>query len=342
MKIITCFKVEEKTLSEKIQYTIKRIFPDKDEIYQLPHQLKKELDRLEIEEDNAAMEYLEQSIRGAKSIAVNNNKWNKGWKDNLNLYNRTKNTDMLAPLYSGKLPYLKLFRKLYKTEIRNAEEETCNTVEHQLNAELYDEVISRWIRKYYNNKNMISKEVYVIELGAGSCQHIPRLNKKLQPLCEKVKYIATDWSTTTEEICTKLKEYEDIDIKYMNINLLEDLGSIKLPRNSFIYTVNALEQLGNKVGPVIDWINKQSPRLVIHFEPITEVLEINDRYDQKSIEYIKARGYLDGLYAGLVTRQSKDDINIISCERTFISNAHHENNTFICWESKQLKKITEA
>lgn len=326
--------MNKETLSEKIQYIIEKVLPEKEGSYELPNVLKKELEQLEMEEDQIAIKYLEESIKSAKQVAANNEKWNRGWRDNLDLYEKTKDTNMLAPLYSGKLPYLRLFRRLYKTKIRNTEKETSNTLEHRLYSELYDEAISKWIYKYCKEQKVISKQICIVELGAGSCQHIPRLNKRLQRLDKEIQFIAADWSTTTGEICTKLEEYEGFTVNYMRLNLLEDLNLVKLPHNCFVYTVNALEQIGNRVGPVIDWLNEQKPKLVIHFEPIQEVLESYNRYDKKSIDYMQERGYLDGLYSGLLTRQSKDELNIIRCERTFISNAHHENNTFICWASK--------
>ena len=321
----------ETPLSQKVETLIANILP-KNYTYFLPDPLINQLDALELENTNIARLYLLESIANAQQISKTENIWNKGWAENLEIYKKTNNYNTLAPLYTGKLPYIRILRRLYKTTIRCDNESTCNTLEHLLFSELYDSCITAWIHNDISCKvTDKSEEINIVELGCGSCQHIPRINEKLMSLQIKSSFTASDWSESTREICAELSKNENIKINFKKINLLENLNKFKIPENAYIYTINSLEQLGECSWKVIDWLLNFNPKMVMHFEPILEVLEINNQLDKLSKEYAKKRGYLCGLYASLKTRESLRQLDIISCRRSFIANANHENNTFLNW-----------
>ena len=319
------------SLGDKIEIAINKLLPDKSK-YSLPDQLKNTLNCLVREDSIKSIDYLKRSISNAKPIALVNSKWNIGWSENLNMYMESGNYQMLTPLYTGKLPYIRLFRELFKIQPRENEQLAYVTLEQQIFSELYDNVITEWIEQEINENNLdTSNPIDIVELGCGSCQHIPRINKILKQKGIRPRFTVSDWSESPKNICVALKEREDIDVNFATIDLLGDLSTKIIPKNSIVYTINALEQLGDKAWRTIDWILNYSPKLVIHFEPITEVLDPGNEMDALSINYILARRYLKGLFAALATRESLGLIDIIMCKRSFIANAHHENNTVAIW-----------
>ena len=316
-------------LSNKLERTVNRCLPNSRQNFTFEEGIGSEIDLLEQVEQKKALRYLEESIDKTTPInSKNSEKWDNGWLENLRSYRETKNFDLLAPRYSGKLDYIRLERKLYKVEKRKKESETHKTLEHRLFSNLYDGVITRWIEAELED---VDKNITIVEVGAGSCQHIPRLYYRLLKRGIKAEFVVCDWSTTTKEIAEAISEIEGITVQYKQIDLHGTIEEVDIPKNSFVYTINALEQAGKKGGGVLKWIMKYNPKLVMHFEPLIELLEETDEIDKKSIEYIKKRGYLEGMIGTLKTEESNGRIKIERCLRTFIGNAHHENNSFACW-----------
>ena len=320
------------SLAAKIERTIQAAMPA-GASYILPEDIALVIESLEAEDQDIAIAYLNQAVLTAEPVSTSSDKWAVGWKESLNMYKRTNNCETLAPLYSGKLPYIRLFRQLYKTKTRATEEDTYKTLEHILFSELYDSVIGSWITSHSSSSDGEYREpIDIVEIGCGSCQHIPRLNKKLSKEGRAVRFHSSDWSESSGLICEELKAREGIDINFKQIDLLSDnLKEHSLPSGAYVYTVNALEQLGNNSWKTIEWLISQSPRLVMHFEPVIEILEPSNALDRLSIDYINKRSYLSGLYGTIKTHEALERLSMLTCRRTFIANAHHENNTFICW-----------
>ena len=291
--------------------------------------LKDDLDKINYVQDDEAFSFLEKSLDNAKLVSSTPKKWDFGWSENNQLYIKSKDYNKLAPLYTGKLPYIRLNRRLYGVEIRASEDQTCNSLEHRLFSFLYDSVITDRVIRHCKEKNV--KSITLIEVGSGSCQHIPRINKILKSNNIDVHFIATDWSKSTGDICQNLQKIDGIDVDYYQLDMLDTEKTINFPENSIIYTINSLEQLGERFRNIYNIIYKSSPALVIHFEPIVEVLDRNNSYDLFSIKYMKKRDYLNGYLSHLITQESMQNLKIKAIKRTFLGNAHHENNTLIEW-----------
>lgn len=296
----------------------------------IPDNLRDQLNALKRITDAEAEIYLMKSLKEAAQITTSIDKWDKGWVENNSLYQQTRDYNRLAPLYTGKLPYLRIMRSLYLVSTRDSEINTCETIEHRLFAFLYDAILIDRIKTFCIKNNLNS--VNLVELGAGSCQHIPRLSAKLKSEGISTKFYISDWSTSTQTVCDSLREIDDVVINFRSLDMLNPPCEHFWPENSIIYTINSFEQLGKHVNRIIDLIISSRPGLVIHFEPVNEVLEPENLYDSYSIEYSKKRGYLEGMLGCLITKQSKNILKIEDIKRTFIANALLENNTFLEWK----------
>ena len=76
---------------------------------------------------------------------------------------------------------------------------------------------------------------------------------------------------------------------------------------------------------------KNSPSLVIHVEPIGELLDQNNLMDYLSLEYFKKRNYLSGYLTRLRELESRQEIEIIMAQRSYMGSFFIDGYSIIIW-----------
>jgi len=90
-----------------------------------------------------------------------------------------------------------------------------------------------------------------------------------------------------------------------------------------VLTVHALEQLGDKFGPFLQFLMDKKPEICVHIEPIEELYEDN-LLDNLALSYHKKRGYLSGFLKALKGKT-------IEVERTYVGSLFHEAYSVVVW-----------
>lgn len=220
--------------------------------------------------------------------------WERGWEENL------KSGD-INPRYFGKYPVQRL-----NGEFVMAEEEGY---EQGMLYSLVDSLA----------KEHLAGLPTICEFGCGTGHNLVRV-KALSP---DSHLIGLDWAESSQKLVEKLG-FEGRNFDYFNPK-----GNI--PENCGVFTVASLEQTGKKYKKFVQYLLKQKPRVVVHIEPIPELLNPASLIDYLSIRYMKKRRYLTGYLDYLKLLESKGKIKIHEAKRSGIGSMFIDGYSIIVW-----------
>lgn len=237
--------------------------------------------------------------------------WEKGWSENLEAYVK-HGEEPLIPRYFGKYGVVR-----WKQQFLNP---VSLNFEYNMLA-----VIQYWLfDKYLRLSN------YIYEFGSGTGHNLLRV-REVNPSAE---IWGLDWARSSQEIIQKIRlEKADPNLNALNFDFFNPDTNFELNKKSAIFTVAALEQIGDNFQPFIDYLLKNKPEICIHIEPIAELLDENNLLDYLSIQYFKKRNYLNGYLSKLQQLEKKGKIKIHKAQRSFIGSLHIEGYSIMVWSS---------
>lgn len=225
--------------------------------------------------------------------------WEKGWGENL------KKGDV-TPRYFGKYKINRMKGKFVYALTKNYERDMLYT--------LVDEMARRYLADYS----------VVCEFGCGTGHNLLRMKKTCK---DSVLFVGCDWTKSSQKIVNKLgDDFTGINFDFFNPSKLW------LGRGTGVYTVAALEQTGADYHKFVDYLIKNKPGIVVHIEPIPELLDPTNLIDYLSIKYMEKRKYLSGYLKHLEELEKKGKIEIIEARRSGIGSMFIDGYSIIVWK----------
>lgn len=233
------------------------------------------------------------------SGAHRHKQWEKGWGENL------KSME-ITPKYFGKYPINRLNGEFVYALDKN----------YEVN-KLY-ELVDALGKKY------LSKVDAIYEFGCGTGHNLLRM-RKINP---DALFVGCDWATSSQKI---LNSYPDPHIKGYHFDFF-DPGNLGLKKNSGVYTVAALEQTGKDYVKFVKYLLRKKPSIVVHIEPIPELLDPTNLLDYLSIKYMQKRRYLSGYLDYLRELEKKGKIKIIEARRSGVGSLFVDGYSILIWK----------
>lgn len=164
-------------------------------------------------------------------------------------------------------------------------------------------LLTMLFKKYFSNERVI------YEFGCGTGHNLRLLGK----INKTAELHGSDWAN---------KSWDYFDF-------FKPKGTIK--PNSAVYTIAALEQTGTNYKKFVSWLIKQKPSIVLHIEPIEELLDPNVLLDYLSIRYFRKRKYLKGYLTHLRKLEKQGKIKIHTARRSGIGSKFVDGYSIIAW-----------
>ena len=283
-------------------------------------------DRLELREMRYAAlgaEQRDQALR--KVIAVlmadlpksgrhRNEDWEVGWAENLHAFRSVREASALIPGYFNKIPIVRWRQELVSS--------ISPTLEFDLFATLLD-----WIL----DTRIPSECTALYEFGCGTGHNLLRARERFPDST----LTGLDWATSSQDA---VREYAnrsgDLKLFAAEFDYFAPDTSLSLAPDACVLTVASLEQVGHGFNPFIDYLCEQEPSLIVHIEPIAELLDPSNLLDYLSIEYFKKRNYLEGLLDELKIRESRGEIEILEARRTYVGSFYIDGYSLIVWRPR--------
>lgn len=251
------------------------------------------------EEEQAIIQIME--ILLDKSIpfsgAHRKKQWERGWAENLESGNG-------VPKYFGKYPVHRLNGRLIKAD-KNWEIEQL----HHLVWEL--------TKKYFRGNNNI------YEFGCGVGHNLWVMHEYLRVAWPSTKMWGLDWTKSGTEFV------KDMGFDSKVFDFFKPDHKFKL--DGGVITVAALEQTGEGYKPFVDYLLKNKPDVVVHIEPIPELLDSTKLLDYLSIQYMHKRKYLKGYFTYLEELEKKGKIKILEARRSGIGSFLIDGYSVVVW-----------
>ena len=105
-----------------------------------------------------------------------------------------------------------------------------------------------------------------------------------------------------------------------------------LPAGTGVLTVASLEQVGDRWRDFISYLIGQRPKICVHIEPVSELLDSKILLDNLSIKYFEKRNYLNGFLTGLRELEESGKVIIHRAQRTGIGSLFIEGYSIVVWE----------
>ena len=298
-------KITHTDFEEILGFNISEKIKQKIENYNL---IFRDLDEKELNDYyNKNLEVLTSDI--AYSGSHRKNDWESGWGENLNNFITTKNNEDLIPKYHGKNKIVKWRQKPILPLIEN--------FDLKIHICFIDSII-----EHYSNG---IKSIY--EFGCGPGYHLLRFSEYYP----NIKLYGGDWAESSQKTILEINKNFKSSITPFNFNFFSPDMDMDIDDNSLFYTVAALEQVGSNFRRYIDYIMEKKPKICINIEPISELLDENNFFDNLSIKYFKKRNYLNGYLDFLIDYEKRGFIEILDKRRIYSGSYFIEGHSLIVW-----------
>ena len=169
----------------------------------------------------------------------------------------------------------------------------------------------------------------LFELGCGTGINL-LLAAELFP---ETRLGGSDWTRASGELLTVLSRATGRPITPILYNMLTDQGAGALPIGpaTDVLTVHALEQLGPRAPRIVEFLLEKRPRRCLHIEPILDLYDPADPFDDIARRYHLGREYLQGLLPTLRRLAEQGRLEILAEKRVKLGNTFHEAYSYIAW-----------
>ncbi|MFA4917248.1 MAG: class I SAM-dependent methyltransferase [Syntrophales bacterium] len=238
--------------------------------------------------------------------------WEKGWTENLDNFVQNKfKLEELIPKFVRKKEVVR-FRGGYILPI-DANFETN-----------FVKVLRYYIfTKYFSN---VSK---VFEFGCGTGLNLIAVSD----LFPEMKLFGLDWSKASCKIVNELSKKQNLNMKGLLFDMFSPDHKIEVDKDSAVFTIGAMEQLGTNYQSFLDFLIKKQPSIIINIEVNYEMLNADSLFDYVAIKYIEKRNYLCGYFEKLHELEKQGKIDIIEYRET-VGGLYHNGYPYVVWKPK--------
>lgn len=289
--------------------------------FELSPEIKKRITDFKLEYNELSQEERDEYLLHVIDVLISDitksgehriNEWENGWGENLKLFKESKDINDLIPKYHGKRKIVKWMGDVIKPVTDN--------FDYKIHICFVDAILQEYLKDVKN----------VYEFGCGPAYHLIRLNEWKKDL----NLNGSDWTEASQNIIKEINETLDININPFNFNFFKPDYNINFPEKSGIYTVAALEQVGENFKDFVDFLIAKKPEICVHMEPIDELLDETKLIDNLSIRYFRKRNYLNEFLPYLEQLEKEGKIEIINKQRIYSGSYFIEGHSLIVWKVK--------
>jgi len=236
--------------------------------------------------------------------------WESGWGQNLEELNRGSVESTIIPKYFNKSRLVRWRQELVAPIHKD--------MEYQMLGFIVDWISDSFLGDYSS----------IYEFGAGTGHNLLRIRKRhASPILWGL-----DWARSSQKLIQEIAECrKDPNLRASHFDYFNPDETFLLKDSSAVLTVASLEQVGTTFEPFLGYLMRNNPRLVIHIEPIGELLDQNNVLDYLSLRYFEKRNYLSGYLTRLRELESRQEIEIVTAQRTYMGSLFIDGYSIIIW-----------
>jgi hypothetical protein len=239
--------------------------------------------------------------------------WENGWHENLQLLRDKKTLEAVIPRYFGKHSVVR-----WAGDFAHA---ITDSFEYHILSVLVQWAMETWL----------NDAASIYELGCGPGYHL--LNAR--SLFPDKRLVGLDWTRASQEILQQAVAMGVAqNIHGYNFDFCAPDYELPMDGSVGVYSVAALEQIGDRFEPLLEFLLEKRPRVCIHIEPIDELLDEGTLLDRLSLAYTRKRNYLHGFLSRLRQLESQGRLRILLEQRTWTGSLFLEGHSIVVWSPR--------
>lgn len=184
------------------------------------------------------------------------------------------------------------------------------------------EVLQAWLAETF-----IKPVDTVYEFGCGPAHNL----MAFASIYPEKKYIGLDWAFPSQKIIAEIQKVKGFDIEGIRFDMFHPETAPTVVPGSAVFTIGAMEQLGNSYNGFADYLMEQDVDNYVHIEPIIELHPRDTLMGYVGAKYMEKRGYLNGYLDSLYTLEKEGKINISHC-RVLMGSTYYSGWCLIAWK----------
>lgn len=235
--------------------------------------------------------------------------WQRGWHENLRALEASGNEPVtLIPRYN-KYDVLRLAGDYVRVADRG--------FEYGFYTALRAHLFAHWFRSLGR----------IVEFGCGTGTSLLQLAAAFPD----AELVGCDWAPASQEILARLSTRLGRTIRGHRFDMFAPDAGLALGPGTAVLTSAALEQLGPRHDAFVDYLLAGRPSLCLHIEPICELYDSNDLFDEVALRYHRHRNYLVGFLPRLRELEREGRAEILEVRRTGFGSFFHEGYSVVAW-----------
>jgi hypothetical protein len=241
------------------------------------------------------------------------NVWEKGWEENLEQFASTNfSLDSLVPRFIRPEPIVRL-----KGDYVRALNPRFEFFFH--------DVVRRWLFLEF----MVGAEA-VYEFGCGSAYNLVAIAE----LAPELRLVGLDWAQSSVELANMVGKVRGLNLTGRKFDLFHPDDTVEIGSKEVALTVCALEQLGGRFEPFLQFLLRKRPLICVHMEPLVELYDEHSLPDYLARRFHGARDYLSGFLPRLRQLEDEKRIELVAVQRMRFGSLYHEGYSFVAWRPR--------
>ena len=236
-------------------------------------------------------------------------RWEDGWSENL--------CDFVESGYDLRALVPKFVKQ---NEVMRLEGDYILPVDPQFETH-FVAVLRAWLFKTY-----CAGVDRIFEFGCGPAHNLVALAK----LFPEKELVGLDWSEAALKIIATVADRFNFKLSGRLFDMFAPDVTLTVPRNSAVFSIGAMEQLGGEFEPFLQFLLQKRPDVCINVETLYELYDQDDLFDYVAAAYLRKRGYLQGYLTRLRELEHEGAIEILQVRRT-IGSLYHDGYSFVVW-----------
>jgi hypothetical protein len=197
--------------------------------------------------------------------------WEDGWTENLKEFIASGyDVDSLVPKYIQPNQTIRLLGDYAKPTNANFIRD-------------YIRIYRAWLTRRF-----LFDAAAVYEFGCGPGSHVAYLAQSLPGKA----IVGLDWAAPSQKILAAMAEHYGWTVTGHHFDFFAPDPAIRLPADTAVLTVGALEQVGCRHGAFLEYLLANRPLRCVHVEGFNELYDSTQLFDYLALRYHKKRNYL--------------------------------------------------
>lgn len=145
------------------------------------------------------------------------------------------------------------------------------------------------------------------------------------------RLVGLDWTRSSQAVLALIAA-TGRPVTGRRFDMLQPDAQHVLGAGAGVLTVGAMEQLGGRFQPFLDYLLAQRPAVCVHLEPIADFYRPDSAADALALLWHRQRGYLDGFVPALQALERQGRVRILQLQRPGFGCAHHESGSLVVWQ----------